>query len=163
MRDKLGTDYISVPAARELKSAIIHLFRAASRRTLMRRYIKLLKQQPRLVESCPKLASVFESLTRHFSKVANAYSSHQISVPKTNNAVETVIRTFTRRYKTMAGFESLETARAFVKLWTYYYRFRPFSSDANPRIRSRNPLQIAGYEVQGVECFNLVMPPPQVE
>jgi hypothetical protein len=114
------------------------------------------------VQSCPELASVFESLTRHFSKVSNAYSSHQISIPKTNNAVEIVIRTFTRRYKTMAGFDTLETARNYVQLWTYYYRFRPFSPDANLRIRNRTPLQIAGYEVQGLNCFDLVMPPPQV-
>ena len=162
MRDKLGHNYAEVPAARELKSAIIHLFRAGSRRTLMRRYLKLLKQQPQMVQSCPELASVFESLTRHFSKLANAYSSRQISIPKTNNAVEIVIRTFTRRYKTMAGFHTLETARGYVQLWTYYYRFRPFSPDANVRIRNKSPLQIAGYEVQGLTCLDLVMPPPQV-
>lgn len=163
MRDKLGRDYASIPAAQELKSAIIRLFRAGSRRTLTRRYRKLLEQRPRLVESCPQLENVFESLTKHFPKVANAYSSRQISIPRTNNAVETVIRTFTRRYKTMAGFQSLETARSYVQLWTYYYRFRPFSPDANLRIRNRSPLQIAGYEVQGVTCLDLVMPPPQLE
>lgn len=163
MRDKLGRDYATIPAARELKSALIGLFRSGSRRTLMRRYRKLQERRSRFVETCPQLASVFESLTKHFPKVANAYSSHQISIPRTNNAVETVIRTFTRRYKTMAGFQSLETARAYLQLWTYYYRFRPFSPDANQRIRNRSPLQIAGYEVQGLTCLDLVMPPPRLE
>ena len=163
MRDKLGSDYRSISEARELRSAIIHLFRAGSRRTLIRRYQKLLKQEPRLVQARPELKSVFESVSRHFSKLANADSSVLISVPKTNNAVETVIRCFTRRYKTMAGFETLESAQAYVRLWTYYYRCRPFSPDASLRIRNRSPLQIAGYPAELLASLELVMPPPQVE
>lgn len=163
MLDKLGSDYVSIPEARALKSDIIQLFRAGSRRTLIRRYKKLLARKPGWITSRPELEPVFDSLERHFERLANAYTSRLLSVPKTNNAVETVIRCFTRRYKTMAGFNSLETARAYVRLWEYYYRFRPFSPDASPRIRNRSPLQIAGYEVQGVTCLDLVMPPPQVE
>lgn len=62
----------------------------------------------------------------------------------------------------MAGFETLKTARAYVRLWSYYYRFRPFSPDASPGIRRRSPLEIAGYDVQGLTCLDFVMPPPQV-
>lgn len=163
MLDKLGSNYASIPEARTLKAAIIDLFRAESRRTLVRRYKKLLTRKPDWIKSRPELKSVFDSLERHFERLANAYTSRVLSVPKTNNAVERVIRCFTRRYKTMAGFDSLETARQYVRLWEYYYRFRPFSSDANRRIRNRSPLQIAGYDVQGVTCLDLVMPPPQVE
>lgn len=163
MRDKLGADYTSVPAARALKSAIIHLFRAESSRTLKRRYKKLLGRKPGMIECRPELACVFDSLEGHFEKVANAYTCRLLSIPKTNNAVETVIRCFTRRYKTMAGLQTLETAREYVRLWEYYYRFRPFSPDASRRIRNRSPLQIAGYEVHGLTCLDLVMPPPHLE
>lgn len=163
MLDKLGSNYASIPEARALKAAIIDLFRAASRRTLVRRYKKLLTRKPAWIESRPQLKPVFDSLERHFERLANAYTSRVLSVPKTNNAVERVIRCFTRRYKTMAGFNSLETAQRYVRLWEYYYRFRPFTSDASRRIRNRSPLQIAGYEVQGLTCLDLVMPPPQVQ
>lgn len=163
MKDKLGKEYRRVPEARALHEAIVHLFRAGCRRTLIRRYQKLLQLRDPLVKKSPDLACVFDSVSRHFDKLANAYDDRRISVPRTNNAVERVIRTFTRRYKTMAGFESLETARAYVRLWSYYYRFRPFSRDANRRIRNRSPLEIAGYPVEGLRCLDLVMPPQQTE
>lgn len=163
MRDKLGKDYRRVPEAQTLWTSIVQVFRAGCRRTLIRRYGKLLQQKESLLVRCPDLSPVFESLARHFEKLANAYTDRQRMIPLTNNATELVFRTFTRRYKTMAGFESLKTARAYVRLWTYYYRFRPFSPDANPRIRNKSPLQIAGYNVQGLKCLDLVMPPPKVE
>lgn len=160
MRDKLGADYRSIPQAQILRRTIVHVFRAGCRRTLIRRYGKLLQQKPALLADCPKLAPVFESLERHFEKLANAYADRRLSIPRTNNAVERVIRTFTRRYKTMAGFDRLETAQAYVELWAYYYRLRPFSPDAHPRIRNRSPLQIAGYELKGVSCLDWGRPPP---
>ena len=163
MRDKLGADWRSVPPAEALRRAIVHVFRAGCRRTLIRRYTKLLQQKQALLADCPELTAVFDSLARHFEKVANAYADRRLSIPRTNNAVERVFRTFTRRYKTMTGFDRLETAQAYVQLWAYYYRFRPFSPDANQRIRNRSPLQIAGYAVQEATCLELVRPPPQLE
>jgi transposase-like protein len=163
MRDKLGKEYRSIPEAVTLWKAIIDVFRAGCRRTLIRRYGKLVSQKDSLLDRRPDLAPVFDSLARHFEKLANAYTDRRLSIPLTNNATELVFRCFTRRYKTLAGFETLETARAYVKLWSWYYRFRPFSPDANQRIRNKSPLQIAGYEVHGRTCLDLVMPPPQVE
>lgn len=163
MKDKLGSEYRTVPEAMALHKAIVHLFRAGCRRTLLRRYQKLLQLREPMLTRRPELVAVFDSVARHFERVANAYNDRRIEIPRTNNAVERVIRCFTRRYKTMAGFETLKTARAYVRLWSYYYRFRPFSPDANPGIRRRSPLEIAGYDVQGLECLDLVMPPPQVE
>lgn len=163
MKDKLGSEYRTAPEAKALHKAIVHLFRAGCRRTLGRRYQKLLQLREPLLARRPELISVFDSVDRHFQKVANAYSDRRLKIPRTNNAVERVIRCFTRRYKTMAGFETLETARAYVRLWSYYYRFRPFSPDANPGIRRRSPLEIAGYPVAGLTCLDLVMPPPPME
>ncbi len=162
MRDNLGREYRSIPEAKVLWDAIVDLFRAGCRRTLIRRYQKLLARKEGLLAGCPRLEPVFASLARHFERLANAYSDRRVPIPLTNNAVERVIRCFTRRYKTMAGFQTLETAREYVGLWAYYYRFRPFSPDARPGIRNRCPLEIAGYEVQGVTCLDLVMPPPRL-
>lgn len=163
MRTKLGRDYRTIPAAKDLKVSIIALFRSGSRRTLRRRYAALLKRRDSIVAKCPELSSVFESLSQHFEKLALAYSDRRVQIPKTNNAVELVIRCFTRRYKTMAGFEHLESARAYVRLWTYYYRFRPFSPDARQGIRNRSPIEIAGYDLQAASVLDSFMPrgPPE--
>ncbi|MDP2323134.1 MAG: DDE-type integrase/transposase/recombinase, partial [Gammaproteobacteria bacterium] len=159
LRDKLGPDYRSVPQAEALRQAIVQMFRAGCRRTLIRRYAKLLAHKKTLLTGCPQLAPVFASLARHFEKVANAYADRRLCIPKTSNAVERVFRTFTRRYKTMAGFERLETAQNFVLVWACYYRFRPFSPDADRRIRNRSPLQLAGYDLAAVSPLDLLRPP----
>jgi hypothetical protein len=59
----------------------------------------------------------------------------------------------------MAGFERLETAQNFVLVWACYYRFRPFSPDADRRIRNRSPLQLAGYDLAAVSPLDLLRPP----
>jgi transposase-like protein len=163
LRDKFGADFRSVPQAAALRQAIVHLFRAGCRRTLLRRYGKLLAQKETLSTGCAKLGPLFASLARHFEKLANAYSDRRLCIPHTNNAIERTFRTFTSRYKTMAGFERLETAQAFVQLWACYYRFRPFSPDANLRIRNRSPLQLAGYDLSEVRGLDFIQPPPELK
>jgi transposase-like protein len=159
MQKHLGSDFRSIPIVRALRSEIITLFRARSRRTLIRRYRKLQARSTVYLDADPRLAPVFESLKTHFPRLATAYTSRSISIPKTNNAVESVIRIFTRRYKTMAGFDSLETAREYVELWAWYYRLRPFSPDARPHLRNRSPLEIAGYDLQSLSLRDCVMGP----
>jgi transposase-like protein len=159
MQKHLGPEYRSIREAETLRREIITLFRAHSRRTLIRRYRKLLDRREACLQAQPRLAPVFESLQAHFPRLANAYTTRTISIPKTNNAVESVIRIFTRRYKTMAGFDSLETAREYVKLWACYYRFRPFSPDSQPHLRNRSPLEIAGYDLDELSLMDFVMGP----
>ena len=163
MRKYFGLDFRSIPQVEEIRKSVVHLFRARSRRTLIRRYRRLISRKEAVVEAYPGLTPVFESLKTHFPKLANAYTSRRLSIPKTNNAVESVIRIFTRRYKTMTGFNSLETARGYVKLWSWYYRFRPFSPDARPHIRNRCPLKIAGYDIQGTALLACIMGPAPPE
>ena len=69
-------------------------------------------------------------------------------MPTTNNATEHVIRIFTQHYKTFCDFETLESARLYLGVFEKVYRFTPFSADAQPRIRGKCPLELAGYEVQ---------------
>jgi len=76
-------------------------------------------------------------------------------IPKTNNAVELVIRRFDQHYQNFCGFESIETARRFLAVFEMVYRFTPFAKDnkkdkerpPDQRIGGKCPLELAGYEV----------------
>ncbi len=52
-----------------------------------------------------------------------------------------------RAYVNFCGFESLETARASLGVFEKVYRFTPFTQDAQPRVRGKSPLELAGYPV----------------
>jgi hypothetical protein len=67
-------------------------------------------------------------------------------IPKTNNAVEMVIRRFDQHYQNFCGFQSIETAQVYLGVFEKVYRFTPFSRDARPEIRGKSPLQLAGYD-----------------
>ena len=88
---------------------------------------------------------IFDFLERHWPKLANSIGSDPI--PATNNAVERVIRRFHQHYQCFCGFESAQHAQAYLAVFEKFYRFTPFSQDAQPRIRGKSPLQLAGYDV----------------
>ena len=71
-------------------------------------------------------------------------------IPRTNNAVELMIRRFDQHYQNFCGFESIETARLFLGVFEKIYRFTPFTEDAQPRIRGKCPLELAGYDISGL-------------
>ena len=88
---------------------------------------------------------IFDFLERHWPKLVNAIGDDLI--PLTNNAVEMVIRRFDHHYQNFCGFESLNSAQRYLAVFEKVYRLTPFSQDAQPRIRGRLPLQLAGYDV----------------
>jgi hypothetical protein len=90
---------------------------------------------------------------RYESVLINAIES-QIT-PSTNNAIEEVIRIFTQHYKTFCGFENIDTARLYLGVFEKVYRFTPFSSDAQERIRGKCPLELAGYDVRKLPMTQL--------
>jgi hypothetical protein len=67
--------------------------------------------------------------------------------PLTNNATERLIRRLDQQYQNFAGFDSLTTARVYVHLFELVYRFTPFGTGANPHLRGRCPLELAGYDL----------------
>jgi hypothetical protein len=90
-------------------------------------------------------ACIFNTLERHWPTLVNGIES--TIIPRTNNAVELVIRRFDQHYQNFCGFESLETARLFLGVFEKVYRFTPFTEDAQLRIRNCCPLELAGYDV----------------
>ncbi|RMF35820.1 MAG: hypothetical protein D6759_04290 [Chloroflexi bacterium] len=59
------------------------------------------------------------------------------------------------RDQNFCGFESFETARLFLGVFEKVYRFTPFSPDAQPRIRGKGPLELAGYDIRQVPTASL--------
>jgi hypothetical protein len=140
-RERYRTDQ-QVIALRETLDAVLA---AETKRTAQGRYAAVMAQREALVAREPGLASVFATLETHWPTLLNGIESDLI--PRTNNTVELVIRRFDQHYQNMCGFESVGTAALFLGVFEKVYRFTPFSQDAQPRLRGKSPLQLAGYDV----------------
>jgi transposase-like protein len=146
LKDTYGTDYAQTrPDVVQLKERIDAIFQAKTRRTAEKRYAQVIALRERYVAQTPDVDSVFGSLERHWPKLVNGIES--TIIPRTNNVTELVIRRFDQHYQNFCGFESLASARLFLGVFEKVYRFTPFSDDAQPRIRGRCPLELAGYDV----------------
>jgi len=62
--------------------------------------------------------------------------------------IELVIRRFDQHHQNFCGFESLESAQLFLGVFEKIYRFTPFTDDAQPRLRGKCPLELAGYDIR---------------
>jgi len=132
-----------VPEAAALHHMIVKLFRARTRKTVRKRFAQLLAVRQSYVDDTPAVACVFDSLENHFPRLVNAFDNPLI--PRTNNAVELVIRRFDQHYQSMCGFDSFASAQIYLRLFELVYRLTPFAEDNPSPVRGRSPLQLAGY------------------
>jgi transposase-like protein len=145
-RQIYGADYAQTqPEVDQLRQAIVAIFQAQTKRTALKRYEQVMAQQEPFVQAKAEAAALFDFLQRHWPKLVNAIESQLI--PKTNNAVEMVIRRFDQHYQNFCGFESLQSAHLYLAVFEKLYRFTPFSDDAQPTIRGKCPLELAGYDI----------------
>jgi len=145
-REIYGKHYAEThPEVEELRQAIQHIFAAKTKRTAQKRYQTVMALRDKYVQDRPQAAAIFDFLERHWPTLVNGIESQLI--PKTNNAVELVIRRFDQHYQNFCGFESIETAQVYLGVFEKVYRLTPFSDDAQPRIRGKCPLQLAGYDL----------------
>lgn len=146
-RTTWGRNYAQThPEAVALQAAVQQVLRARTKRTAQRRYAALCARQAEVVQGSPPLQWVYEFLAKHWDHLVNAIESDL--VPRTNNAVELVIRRFDQHYQNFCGFESLATAQVYLGVFEKVYRFTPFSDDAQPAIRGKCPLELAGYDLR---------------
>jgi len=141
------------PEAVTLKGQIYQIFAARTKRTAQKRYAKVLAQRKRYVQETPAAAAIFDFLEHHWPTLINGIES--TIIPRTNNAVELVIRRFDQQYQNFCGFDNIASARLFLGVFEKVYRFTPFSQDAQPRIRGQCPLQLAGYDLSQVPMATL--------
>jgi len=133
------------PEVEGLRQAIKRIFAAKTKRTAYRRYQAVMGLRDKFVEDTPDAAAIFDFLERHWPKLVNAVESQII--PKTNNAVELVIRRFDQHYQNFCGFECIQTAQVYLAVFEKVYRLTPFSDEAQARIRGKCPLELAGYDL----------------
>ncbi len=146
IKDAYGPDYVEKhPEAQRLKGQIYAIFDAETPTLAAERYAAVLALRPDYVQTLPEAAVIFDFLERHWAKLANSFGSS--TIPSTNNTVELVIRRFAQHYQNFCGFESIADAQRYLAVFEKVYRFTPFSQDAQPRIRGKSPLQLAGYDV----------------
>ena len=149
MKEIYGSNYEKThPQVVELKQHIIKIFQTTSKRTAKKRYEAVMGSSEYYVLQNPKAVAIFDSLEGHWPKLVNAIES--TIVPKTNNAVELVIRRFDQHYSNFCGFDSQESARTYLGVFEKAYRFTPFTDDARLEIRGKCPLELAGYDISGL-------------
>jgi transposase-like protein len=139
------------PEAVLLKEQIYAVFKAKSRKTVKKRYRKVMALEEAYLAQEPESQAIFEFLEHHYPKLVNAVENPLI--PLTNNTVELVNRRFDQHYQNMCGFDNIETARIYLGLFELFYRFTPFARDNRPvkgrdlDIRGKCPLELAGYNI----------------
>ena len=145
IKDVYGPAYAeNHPHAEVLKKQIYAIFDTSSSSQAQQRYQQVLALKESYLAITPGALVIFDFLDRHWPKLANAIGSDLI--PATNNVTELVIRRFDQHYQNFCGFESIESAHIYLGVFEKLYRFTPFSLDAQPRIRGKSPLQLAGYD-----------------
>ncbi len=141
-----GKDYAEThPEVEELRQDIRRIFAAKTKRTALKRYAQVMERRTDFVREMPQATAIFDFLEHHWPELSNGIESKII--PKTNNAVELVIRRFDQHYQSFCGFESIQTAQIFLGVFEKMYRLTPFSDDAQPAIRGKCPLELAGYDL----------------
>jgi len=144
----------------DLKEQIYRIFKAKSKKTVRKRYRKVMALKEEYTAQMPEAESLFDFLERHYPKLVNAVENPL--VPLTNNTVELVIRRFDQHYQHMCGFDSLETARRYLRLFELTYRFTPFAKDNRPvkdralDARGKCPLELAGYDITQIPLARIL-------
>jgi len=146
LHETLGRDYAQQhPLVEEVRAEVVRVFQARTKRMAEDRYRALLARREAVTQVEPALEWVYEFLEHHWPHLVNSVENDL--VPATNNATEMVIRRFDQHYQNFCGFESIKTAQVYLGVFEKVYRFTPFSRDAQPRVRGKSPLQLAGYDL----------------
>jgi len=146
VKDAYGPDYAEQhPEAVQLKQQIYRIFDAETLALATERYTAVLARRQAYVQARPEAVVIFDFLERHWPRLANSIDATLI--PSTNNTVERVIGRFDQHYQNFCGFESISDAQRYLAVFEKVYRFTPFSQDAQPTIRGKCPLQLAGYAI----------------
>jgi len=146
VKDADGKDYQAThPKAERLKRMVYDIFDSAAPALAQQRYAEVLALCVPYVPAQPEAPANCDFLDRHWPKLVNAIGSELI--PPTNNPGERVIGRFDQHYQNFCGFESSADAQRYLAVFEKVYRFTPFAQDAQPGVRGKPPLQLAGYAI----------------
>jgi hypothetical protein len=154
VKEAYGPDYVAQhPEAVQLKQQIYRIFAAETLVLATERYTAVMALRQDYVQARPAAAVIFDFLERHWPRLANSIGSDLI--PATNNTVERVIGRFDQHYQNFCGFESITDAQCYLAVFEKVYRCTPFSQDAQPSVRGKCPLQLAGYDISHLPMATL--------
>ena len=146
VKDAYGPDYAEQhPEAEQLKQQIYRILNAETLALATERYTAVVARRQDCVQTRPEATAIFDFLECHWPRLANSIGSSLI--PSTNNTVERVIGRFDQHYQNFCGFESITDAQRYLAVFEKLYRLTPFSQDAQPAVRGKCPLQLAGYDI----------------
>lgn len=153
-KDIYGPNYaLTHPEAALLKQQIYAIFDTHSPAEALSRYQQICLLKEAYIQAAPQSLPIFDFLEKHWPKLVNAIGSD--TIPTTNNITELVILRFDQHYQNFCGFDSIESAQAYLAVFEKLYRFTPFSADAQPRIRGKSPLQLAGYDTSQIPMSSI--------
>ncbi len=149
-----GRKYILFcPEAVALKEKIDFIFNAKTQRTAEKRYTQVMELEQHYIKEEPEVSCIFDTLKKHWPTLVNGIES--TIIPRTNNAVERIIGRFDQHYQNFRGFDSIESAKIYLGVFEKVYRFTPFTDDAQPRIRGKCPLELAGYDISNLNMSKI--------
>lgn len=154
MRNYCGKDWKNAPLLQELVKSVDHIYDCQKLKTAKKRLQKTLALRPILEAKHPEVLPLLDLLEKRFPKVSNCIGRR--AIPTTNNGTERVIKAFNQHYKTMAGLESITTARAQLRLFRFFYRLTPQYERVNKGERGLCPLELAGFKVRGTPLADYV-------
>jgi hypothetical protein len=127
------------------RQGVREMLQARTKRTAERRYAGVMGQRGALEAEEPGVGAVFDLLEGHWPKLVNGIESRR--VPRTNNGAERVIGKLDQYYQNFRGFESIQTAEAYLGVFEKVYRLTRFGEEAREEVRGKCPLELAGYDV----------------
>ena len=149
-----GADYAAQhPEATQLQQQIYDIFAAATLALATARYAAVVARRPDYVQARRAAAAIFDFLEYHWPRLNNSIEASLI--PATNNTVERVIGRFDQHYQNFCGCEPFADAQRYLAVFEKVYRCTPFSQDAQPSVRAKCPLQLAGYDISHLPMATL--------
>jgi hypothetical protein len=78
-----------------------------------------------------------------------------VAEPTTSQPGRCGVGRFDQHYQNFCGFQSIETAQIYLGVFEKLYPLTPFSEDAQPRVRGKCPLELAGYDLSRLPAATL--------
>ena len=154
LRERCGKDWKKHRMLRRFVKQVDAIYNCRDLRTAKKRLAKVMALREQLVARHPQAVPILDIIQERFPMVSNALRRKYI--PMTNNATERVIKAFNQHYKTMAGLESIETARIQLQLFRFYYRLTPMREAESKEHRGKCPLERAGWSVHGIPVADYI-------
>lgn len=100
---------------------------------------------------------IITSLENHYHTLTTHF--HNPDLPRDNNFVENTVKQLNRKLKQIDGFKNKDNAKNFLKLWSIFYRFKPFTDSNCEYKNGKSPLQLAGANVTNLDWLKYSQKP----